>query len=108
MFAGWLDVLLKTTVTDSVVRLAGIEGEFRLSRRDGWGLGDLVAWLVPTFAAKGGAKDRGTPSPVEIPPRCALAEQPRRGRHMSRYDRSVRYWFLPRWCKVFLFGGVRD
>jgi len=69
------------TVTDSVVRLAGTQSEFRLRRRDGWGLGDLGdlgAWLGPTFAALGRGKDRGAPSPVEIPPRCALAGQPRR------------------------------
>jgi|HubBroStandDraft_4_1064222.scaffolds.fasta_scaffold2066935_2 hypothetical protein len=63
MFAGCLDVLLEMTVTDSVVRLAGIEGEFRLRRRDGWGLGDLGdlgAWLGPTFPQRARQRSRGT------------------------------------------------
>jgi hypothetical protein len=79
------------TVTDSVVRLAGIEGEFRLSRGDGWGLGDLgdlCAWLGPTFAAKGAAK-MGHPRRWRF--RLAALWRDSRGgrRHMSRYDRSV-------------------
>src|ERR1700721_2970069 len=41
------------TVTDSVVRLAGTQSEFRLRRRDGWGLGDLGDW--------GAAKIEGHP-----------------------------------------------
>jgi len=52
------------TDTDSVVRLAGIEGAFRLSRREGWGLGDLGdlgAWLGPPSPQRARQKSRGHP-----------------------------------------------
>ena len=76
------------TVTDSVVRLAGTQSEFRLRRRDGWGLGDLGdlgAWLGPTFAALGRGKDRGAPSPVGDSATLRFGGTAEGGRrHMSR------------------------